>query len=352
MQTNLIFGPHLTSEELRGFSRTVAEIEWLLLILVLVYHVVLVPDPENSAALVMAMFFFAAFVLAFRYVNFYRSETRWKIAIETWVMIAFITWVLMYTGRLQSPLLNLYLLVIITSALTLGKPATLLEMALIGVCYLWLGYPERNESLTFVSYLTTLLAQLAPMLLVAYITTMLSADVRRAMVQLKYLSETDERTGILNSRAFSIVSERISRQAARYKRPFSILLIDSDSLKAVNDTYGHEAGNQLLKNTVQCIQDQLRESDIVARYGGDEFIVLLPETPCSHAASVATRIRQSIENTPVVAGNRKVRITASIGIACYPDHGDNLKAIMEKTDQAMYSSKAGGRNRVTIYSDK
>ncbi|HSN39905.1 MAG TPA: GGDEF domain-containing protein, partial [Burkholderiales bacterium] len=148
------------------------------------------------------------------------------------------------------------------------------------------------------------------------------------------------------------ISERISKQAARYKRPFSILLIDSDSLKAVNDTYGHEAGNQLLKNTVQCIQNQLRESDIVARYGGDEFIVLLPETPCSHAASVATRIRQSIENTPVVARNRKVRITASIGVACYPDHGDNLKAIMEKTDQAMYLSKAGGRNRVTIYSDK
>ena len=217
MQTNLIFDSTLTSEELRGFSRTVAEIEWLLLVLVLVYHVVLLPDPEKSAALVMAMFFFAAFVLAFRYVNFFRSETRWKIAIETWVMIAFITWVLMYTGRLQSPLLNLYLLVIITSALTLGKLATLLEMALIGVCYLWLGYPERNESLTFMSYLTTLLAQLSPMLLVAYITTMLSADVRRAMLQLKYLSETDERTGILNSRAFSIISERI------FKRRFAPL---------------------------------------------------------------------------------------------------------------------------------
>jgi hypothetical protein len=88
-----------------------------------------------------AMFFFAAFVLGFHYVNFYRRKTYWKLALETWVMIVFITWVLYYTGKLDSPLLNLYLLVVITSALTLGKLATLLQMLLIVACYVFLGFP-------------------------------------------------------------------------------------------------------------------------------------------------------------------------------------------------------------------
>ena len=352
MQTNISFDPKLSAEELRGFARTVAEIEWLLLILVLLYQTVVLPAAEAATALAMAMFFFAAFVLSFRYVGFYQKESYWKIIIETLVMIVFITWVLAYTGRLESPLLNLYLLVIITSALALGKLATLVEMLLIAVCYVWLGYPERNQSQPFMTYLTTLTAQLAPIILVAYVATMLSADVRRALSQLRFLSETDELTGIFNVRAFGAISERMFKQAARYGRPFSVLLIDSDSLKTVNDTYGHETGNQLIKTTVQCIKNQLRETDILARYGGDEFIVLLPETPCAGAAGVAARIRQSIEDTPLPARNKTIRMTVSIGIAGYPEHGNNLKTILEKTDQAMYESKSGGRNRVTVYSEK
>jgi diguanylate cyclase (GGDEF)-like protein len=352
MHNNLSFDPKLSAEELRGFARTVAEIEWLLLILVLLYQTAILPENEAAAALSMAMFFFTAFVLSFRYANFYRKESYRKITIETLVMIAFITWVLTYTGRLESPLLNLYLLVIITSALALGKLATLLEMILIAACFVWLGYPERNLSNSSVMYLTTLATQLAPMILVAYIATMLSADVRRALDQLRFLSETDELTGIFNVRAFSAISERSFKQAARYGRPFSILLIDSDSLKTVNDTYGHEMGNQLIKSTVQCIQNQLRETDVLARYGGDEFVVLLPETPCDSAAGVAARIRQNVEDSPLTARDKKIRITVSIGVASYPEHGNNLKSIMERTDKAMYQSKAGGRNRVSIYKEQ
>lgn len=348
MRSNLIFDASLSTEELRGFARTVAEIEWLLLILVMLYQFVLVPDREGSAALAMAMFLFAAFVLTFHYVNFYRRETHWKLAIETWVMIVFITWVMFYTGKLDSPLLNLYLLVVITSALTLGKLATLLQMILIMICYVWLGFEGEAYARGYSEFAARLAAQVAPILLVAYVTTMLSADIRRALTQIKLLSETDDLTGTFNKRAIDIVSERLFKQAARYARPFSVLMIDSDSLKAVNDTYGHEAGNRLLKLTVQCVQGQLREADIVGRYGGDEFLVLLPETPSSGAAGVGARIRQSIEATPLLIRDRTVKITASIGIASYPEHGNDFESVMKKADQAMYASKNKGKNQVTL----
>lgn len=348
MNFSRIFDPALSAEELRGFTRTVAEIEWLMLILVLLYQVVRPLDQEASAALAMAMFFFAAFVLSFHYANFYRSESHWKITIETAMMILFVTWVLAYTGGAESPLHDLYILVIIVAALTLGKIVTLAEMALIAGCYVWLAYPLEAGELMTLPYGAKLLAQIAPMLLVAYITSMLSADLRLAYSHVKHLSETDELTGVLNMRAFATIAERVAQQAGRYARSFSVLMIDSDSLKQVNDTLGHETGNRLLQQTVECIQGQLRQTDLVARYGGDEFVALLPETPCSGAAGVAERIRKSIETIALASREHKVSVTVSIGVACYPNHGVDFESILEKADQAMYASKSAGKNRVTV----
>jgi diguanylate cyclase (GGDEF)-like protein len=343
-----VFDPALSAEELRGFTRTVAEIEWLLLILVLLYQVSLPLEQEAAAALGMAVFFFAAFVLSFHYANFYREESLWKITIETAMMILFVTWVLAYTGGADSPLHALYILVIIVASLTLGKIVTLAELILITGCYVWLAYPLEAEYLLTLPYGTKLLTQIAPMLLVAYITSMLSADIRRAYSHTKRLSEIDELTGVLNMRAFATFAERVSHQAGRYARPFSVLMIDSDSLKQVNDSLGHEAGNRLLRQTVECIQGQLRQTDIIARYGGDEFVALLPETPGSGAAGVAERIRKNVEMTPLVTREQKVTTTVSIGVACYPNHGMDFETVLEKADQAMYASKAGGKNRVTV----
>src|SRR3954463_616540 len=131
----------IEQEELRGIARTVAEIHWLLLILVLLYLIFggAREDAEANAAIWMGLFFYAALVMSFRYANFYRRETRWKIAIEATGMLAFITWVLWYTDGLASPLLNAYLLPVITAALTLGKVATFLVVAAIGLCYLVLA---------------------------------------------------------------------------------------------------------------------------------------------------------------------------------------------------------------------
>lgn len=347
MQNNsLIFDPTLSAEELRGFSRTVAEIEWLTVTLVLLYQVVFSPAPDAASNLALGTLLFAGFVLSFHYVNFYKTESNWKIAIETWVMIAFITGVLTQTGGLTSPLVNLYLLVIITTALTLGKGATMLQIVLIAACYLWLAEPDADATVTV--YFAGIAAQFAPMVLVAYVTTMLASDIRRALGHIKNLSEKDELTGVLNMRAFTVAVDRISRQSARYNHAYTILMIDSDSLKTVNDKYGHQAGNRLLQLLVQCIQAQLRETDILARYGGDEFIVMLPETTATGAEIVATRIRQRVEAAQLATREHPVTSTVSVGIAAYPEHGASLEGVIERADQALYASKSAGKNRVTL----
>jgi diguanylate cyclase (GGDEF)-like protein len=338
--------PSIEQEELRGISRTVAEIEWLLLILVLVYQVFGGPMPDVEPALSMAMFFYAAFVMSFRYANFYQRETRWKIAVETWVMIAFITWVLWCTDKLASPLLNAYLLVVIASALTLGKTATLVEMALITACYVFLGWSDEATNIASLAYVGGLGAQLAPVLLVAYITTMFSADIRSGLNRAKLLSETDDLTGIFNMRGFVVIANRLFAQAQRYDRPASLLMVDSDKLKQVNDQHGHQAGNQLLRHVVKAVQGQLRFTDVAARYGGDEFVVMLPDTPASGALEVAERIRKAVGETPFAIEAGRVSSTVSIGVASYPEDGRTMDALLARADRALYLAKEGGRNRV------
>jgi diguanylate cyclase (GGDEF)-like protein len=294
------------------------------------------------------LFFYAALVMSFRYANFYKRETRWKIAIETLGMIAFVTWVLWYTDRLAGPLVNLYLLPVITSALTLGKVATLANVGLVGACYILLGSVSLGEFLTL-RFAAGFAAQLAPVLLVAYITTMFSADIRYGLQHAKLLAETDDLTGLYNTRGFAIAANRLFGQATRYGRPASVLMVDSDNLKHVNDSHGHDAGNRLLRQVANAVQAELRATDVPARYGGDEFIVLLPETPPKGAMDVAERIRAAIASRPLALNGEQVSATVSIGIACYPEDGRTLDALAARADRALYQAKQEGRNKVVRF---
>ena len=341
----------IEQEELRGISRTVAEIHWLLLILVLLYLIFggARDDAESSAAVSAGLFFYAALVMGFRYANFSRRETRWKIAIETLGMLAFVTWVLYYTDGLASPLVNAYLLPVITAALTLGKMPTLGGVALIAACYFFLGGAAEPREILTLPFVGAFVAQLAPVLLVAYITTMFSADIRYGLARAKVLSETDELTGLFNIRGFALAANRLFAQAVRHGRPTSVLMLDSDHLKSVNDAHGHEAGNALLRHLAQSIQAELRFTDVSARYGGDEFIVLLPDTPAKGALEVAERIRGRIAGSPLELDSRRLVSSVSIGIASFPEDGATLDALASHADRALYSAKQDGRNRTVKF---
>jgi diguanylate cyclase (GGDEF)-like protein len=263
-------------------------------------------------------------------------------------MIIFITWVVHYAGRISSPLLNLYLLPIIASALILGKLMTFIEMVGIALCFMFLHYDPQTRNLASLPFWGELLALLAPIILVAYITTMLSADIRYAVDKIKRVSDTDELTGLYNMRAFTMVLSRNFKQALRYSHKLSVVMLDCDNLKQVNDTHGHESGNRLLQHVARTIRSELRGSDVLARYGGDEFIALLPETEASGAREMGERIRRAIEMSRLDVHGTDVISTVSIGIAAFPDDGGSLEMILEKADKAMYYAKERGRNRVVM----
>jgi len=197
-----------------------------------------------------------------------------------------------------------------------------------------------------------LLAICSPMILVAYITTMLAADIRHAVDKIKQVSDTDELTGAYNMRAFSAMLQRAFRQSVRYGHALSVVMIDSDNLKQINDKHGHESGNRLLQHLVRCIREQLRGSDVMARFGGDEFILLLPETGSKGALEMAERIRRAVEISRFDVRSGDTNITVSLGVASYPEDGGNLDVILDKADKAMYRAKQHGRNRVVAYAEE
>jgi diguanylate cyclase (GGDEF)-like protein len=166
--------------------------------------------------------------------------------------------------------------------------------------------------------------------------------------ELKELSIKDSLTGVFNRRYFSNrLSEEISR-FNRYKQPFSILMIDIDEFKKHNDTHGHLIGDKILKILGATILSSLRNLDIAARYGGDEFILLLSQTPKIDAVNIANRIKENIEKAYLSYQEELTfsDITVSIGLASFPDDASSATELIEKADQALYLAKKSGRNRL------
>ena len=164
------------------------------------------------------------------------------------------------------------------------------------------------------------------------------------------LANTDELTGLSNRRVFMDELNREVSRARRYNLAFSLLMIDIDHFKWINDSHGHPAGDAVLKSLAKILKGQVRQVDIAARYGGEEFAIILPETSIDGARIVGERIRSAVANSPFSINNeKKVGVTVSIGIACFPQCAQSIELLIERADQALYTAKKEGRNRVFLY---
>ena len=163
--------------------------------------------------------------------------------------------------------------------------------------------------------------------------------------KLQSLAVTDGLTGLHNHRAFQDYLEEQFQTAMRNKQPLALILMDVDHFKQYNDTYGHQAGDEVLRQVAQILQANVREGDFVARYGGEEFVIVLPRTDLESAVAVAERLREAVQS----AEWRLRPVTGSFGVACIRPDMETRQELIEAADQALYQAKKNGRNRVEAW---
>jgi len=282
---------------------------------------------------------FAAAIVVFRDRRFFPHHARAKLQIESWSMVVFITGVLWFSGKSDSPLLNLYLLPIILSALTLGRLTTLAQVAIIAVCHVTLAYSTPGVEVVSMAYASRAIGELAPFLLVAYLSSTLSADITEAREHIENLAQTDSLTGLFNARMFNEVWQREHSVAEKSRSVYALLMIDMDKLSDINDDFGHEGGNSAIQLVAQCLQRSIRGTDTAARFGGDEFAVLLPGASQEVAEAVIKRVRHNVYKTTLDLRSRMIRCSVSIGVVNFPKDGRDIRELLGTVERNMYRDK-------------
>jgi diguanylate cyclase (GGDEF)-like protein len=177
----------------------------------------------------------------------------------------------------------------------------------------------------------------------------LQAELREKNATLARLSTTDPVTGLRNRR---YVSEFLSLEvlrSVRYRTPLAVLLLDLDHFKRINDGHGHRVGDSVLQVVADTLRASLRATDIAGRYGGEEFLVVLPQTDLAGAAVLAERVRAAIEETAIdVGAPEPLAVTVSVGVAALDEHARSAEQLVERADAALYAAKDAGRNRIAV----
>lgn len=171
-------------------------------------------------------------------------------------------------------------------------------------------------------------------------------EIKLLQSRLEKLASTDDLTGLANRNAFMSKAETEFLRAQRYKRSLSVIMIDVDHFKCVNDEHGHAVGDIVLREVSKICGEALRDSDTLGRIGGEEFVLLLPDTPIKNAEYVAERMRKQLASSPIKHNNIELLVTASFGVATIDHKDGTFNALIERADQAMYDAKKSGRNKV------
>ena len=162
------------------------------------------------------------------------------------------------------------------------------------------------------------------------------------------LATTDGLTKLFVHRYFQLLLDQEIHNHQRFKRPFSIVIIDIDDFKAVNDTYGHQTGDKVLRHVARAIKNNTRAVDVAARYGGEEFVLILPETDVDNARVAAEKIRGFVEHMEIAHGHETIRVTISAGVAAFPRHAGDKQSLIRSADGALYIAKRSGKNRLCV----
>ena len=274
-----------------------------------------------------------------------------RMVVEASAAIVFVTMIVLLTGNSSSPFFLVYPLLVGGAALV-ASPALALFLTFetviaYGVAALSgpLSGDQAREALARVGI------NLTALILLSYSGMAISKVQRETRDAAIRLSTVDSLTDLYNRAFLFNAVEREIQRSRRFKRGFCLLMMDLDGLKSINDRYGHYHGDIVLRAVAHIIREGSRSVDVTARYGGDEFVALLPETESSGAYIVAEKIRQGVTELAVEAAGQQVTTSLSIGVVSFPEDGQTADELMIAADEAMYLSKRMGKNRVVGYAD-
>ena len=256
--------------------------------------------------------------------------------------IAFAAGLVALTGGLDSPFTFTFPLIVGAGALLVAPRIALILATLATAVYLATGLAVTPNPAA--GPLVQMLVNLTGLYLLAYIGASVGREQRRARDAAIRLSTVDSLTGLYNRTFFFSALEREIARGDRSGRAFCLVMLDLDDLKTINDRYGHVAGDQVLRAVADVVRNGVRKIDVAARYGGDEFVALLPETDPTGGWVLAEKIRLTVADQGVAGVDPTP--TVSVGVVSYPADGRSADALLVSADRAMYASKRGGKNRV------
>jgi diguanylate cyclase (GGDEF)-like protein len=268
-----------------------------------------------------------------------------KFILEGTVAITFATLLVVLTGGHESPFFFVFPLLVGGAALVVSPRVTFVLAAVASLGYLLAIAPPGAGPVEPVT-VATVGINLTALVLLAYVAVVIAREQRRARDAAIRLSTIDPLTGLYNRTYFFAAVDREIARSARSNRGFCVLMMDLDGLKTINDQHGHYFGDMVLRGVGEVVRSGVRRIDTAARYGGDEFVVLLPETDPTGAYVLAEKVRIGVTELNVPVSGTRIESSISVGVVAFPDDGRTSDELLISADQAMYASKRGGKNRV------
>ncbi len=268
-----------------------------------------------------------------------------KFIVEGSVAITFATLLVLLTDGQESPFFFTFPLIVGGAALVVSPRVTFALAGVASIAYVFAIASPGSTPLSPVA-IAKVGINLTALVLLAYVAMVIASEQRRARDAAIRLSTVDPLTGLFNRTFFFAAVDREIARSARSNRGFCLLMMDLDELKAINDRHGHYFGDRVLSGVGEVIRSGVRKIDTAARYGGDEFVVLLPETDPTGAYVLAEKVRIGVTELDIAVSGSVLEASISVGVVSYPDDGRTSDELLISADQAMYASKRGGRNRV------
>jgi diguanylate cyclase (GGDEF)-like protein len=326
-----------------AYDRVVRIVSWIFILATSTIVAVSGLWPEAQPAIFILLAVAGLFVLVVHDLLPSTTLGPAKFVVEGSVGITLATLLVLLTGREASPFFFVFPLIVGGAALVVSGQVTLVVAGAASLAYLLAVFAGPDAAPTATT-LATVGVNLTAIILLAYVALVIAREQRRARDAAIRLSTIDSLTGLFNRTFFFAAIDREIARSARSGRGFCLLMMDLDELKSINDRFGHFEGDRVLRGVGEVIRDGVRRIDIAARYGGDEFVALLPETDPTGAYVLAEKIRLGVAD--LVLPGTDARTTLSVGVVAYPQDGQTSDELMITADRAMYGSKRQGKNRV------